>query len=62
MELVILPFFIPLMLLGRFIDVWQAWRGQRAAQLQPASEEDWAQTWGQMLKGEARVQRSARRT
>jgi len=56
-ELVILPFFIPLILIGRFIDVWQAWRGERAARLQPSSEDDWAQTWGSMLKGETTARR-----
>lgn len=63
MELVILPFFIPLILIGRFIDAWKAWRGTEfEPALEPASDEQWAQTWGRMLSGEVSVRDPAHRT
>lgn len=63
MELVILPFFIPLILLGRFVDAWREWRGtELRGYMEASSEEDWADTWGRMLSGEAVVRPSPRRT
>ncbi|MCR9162094.1 MAG: hypothetical protein ACE37F_28560 [Nannocystaceae bacterium] len=63
MELVILPFFIPLILIGRFVDAWRAWRGTEfEPALEPSSEAQWADTWGRMLNGEALAPGPAHRT
>ncbi len=63
MELIILPLCIPLILIGRLVDAWKAWRGTEfAPTLERASDEQWAQTWGRMLSGEALVRDPAHRT
>lgn len=46
MELLILPFFIPLILIGRVIDVVRQWRGET-----PSGQalRGWAESWGKLL-------------
>lgn len=47
-ELAILPFFIPLILIGRFVDAWREYRGTGIDGARTI-ENDWAETWGKLL-------------
>jgi hypothetical protein len=46
-ELIIVPFFIPLLLVGRLVDAWRAFREERARRrpIEPVPEERWLATW-----------------
>lgn len=58
MELILVPFVIPLLLLGHFIDRLD--RGQPTPAALPSSEEDWLCTWFALHGGPRAPKRKAR--
>jgi hypothetical protein len=46
-ELIIIPFFLPLLLVGRLIEAWSAYRGARASTrpVEPIAPDRWLETW-----------------
>jgi hypothetical protein len=46
-ELIIIPFFLPLLLVGRLIEAWAAFRGRQASArpVEPVAADRWLQTW-----------------
>jgi hypothetical protein len=46
-ELIIIPFFLPLLLLGRLVEAWASYRDARVSvrSVAPVAADRWLQTW-----------------